>query len=294
MQTFSISDIENLTGIKAHTLRIWEQRFSFFQPKRKESKHRIYDNEDLKRLLRVAYLYHHGWKISKIATLSDEEMTQLMAQAPAGPDQYDSHISRLLEAMLDFQEYQFTSVLNEIIEKVGFENCIVQVCYPYLVRVGNLWATNHAIPAQEHFSSYLIQNRVLVETDKIALNDKPAEVVLICPQGEFHELPLLFLNYLLRKKGWSTIYLGTNIKIPALEELVQATQCPRIYLHLITNFTGYEVDDYLELLRKKFPEQQIIASGEGAQKAQRNFVNVQILRNDRMIYDFVNRVSFTP
>lgn len=293
MHTFTISDIENLTGIKAHTLRIWEQRYDFFQPKRKESKHRIYDNDDLKRLLRVAFLYHQGWKISKIALLSEAEINNTVAQSPAGPADYASHIAQLLDAMLSFNEHDFKKVLNEIIEKVGFENAIVYVCYPYLVRVGNLWATNHAIPAQEHFSSYLIQNRVIVETECLPVSDQAPEIILLCPQGEFHELSLLFIQYLLRKNQWSTLYLGTNVTLTELNEVVRASGCRFIYFHLTTNFTGFDVDDFLEQVCRQFPSQTIFVSGEGAQKAQRSFVNVRLLRTDEAIYHFIQRQELT-
>lgn len=287
MQAFTIKDIENLTGIKAHTLRIWEQRYDFFKPKRKESKHRIYDNEDLKRLLRIAFLYHDGWKVSKIASLSEHAIIAAVQEAPVQSGNYTSHITRLIEAMLDFNELGFNAVLSDIIEKTSFEESIVQVCYPYLVKLGNLWSTNHAIPAQEHFSTYLIQNRVIVETDKLPLKERTPEIVLICPQGEFHELPLLFINYLLRKNGWSTAYLGTNIKLEELNEIIQTTGAAYIYLHLLTNFTGLSVDDYLESICLRFRSKQIIASGGGAQKSQRPFVNLKVLNSDKSIYDFI-------
>jgi DNA-binding transcriptional MerR regulator len=293
MQIFTISDIENLTGIKAHTLRIWEQRYDFFQPKRKDSKHRIYDNEDLKRLLRVAYLYHQGWKISKIATLSDEDIIQIVTQSPAGPSDYASHITQLLNAMLGFNEYAFKQALNEVIEKVGFENTLIHVCYPYLTRIGNLWATNHALPAQEHFSSYLIQNRVIVETERLGVNEQSPEIILLCPQGEFHELSLLFIQYMLRKNGWSTLYLGTNVTLTELAQIADKCGSKYIYLHLTTNFTGFEVDDYLEKICRQFPKQSILVSGGGAQKAQRQFVNVRLLRTDAAIYSFIKRQPFT-
>src|SRR5215207_2286724 len=121
MQQFTIRDIENLTGIKAHTLRIWEQRYSFFSPKRKESQHRIYDNDDLKQLLRISFLYHSGWKVSRIAALSAEEIRKEVEQASVANEHVSQFVSRLVEAALDFDAPSFTAVLNDIISQIGFE-----------------------------------------------------------------------------------------------------------------------------------------------------------------------------
>src|SRR4051812_33881111 len=118
MQTFTIRDIENLTGIKAHTLRIWEQRYSFFTPKRKDSQHRIYDNEDLKQLLRIAFLYHNGWKVSRIATLSPEQVAGIVRESAIGNENHALFISQLMEAAIDFDEYSFITILNSLFEKI--------------------------------------------------------------------------------------------------------------------------------------------------------------------------------
>jgi DNA-binding transcriptional MerR regulator len=288
MQTFTIRDIENLTGIKAHTLRIWEQRYRFFTPKRRESQHRYYDNEDLKKLLRISFLYHQGWKISKIAALSTEQVREQVSEAKISPKDFAPYITRMIEAAVDFNEAAFTHLLDETSAETGFEKMIVEVCYPYLQKLGLLWSTNNVIPAQEHFSSYLIQNRIIIETEKLPPVSGKPEILLICPEGEYHELPLLFINYLLRKMGRSTLYMGTNI---SREEVVRLARLPGIttlYLHLITNFTGMMVDDYLEAICLKLPDKKILASGEGIRMVQRQFVNLTLLTSDEQIYRFIH------
>jgi len=290
MQSFTIKDIENLTGIKAYTLRIWEQRYRFFTPKRKESLHRIYDNEDLKQLLRISFLYNSGWKISKIANLSSDEVQDLVKNAEVGKENYRVFVNHLIEAALDFNEYAFIEQLNRIIETTGFEKSITEICYPFLLKIGHLWSTNNVIPAQEHFSSYIIQNRIIVETNKIVLQKEVVpEIILMCPRGEFHELPLLFINYLLKKQGWGTIYLGTNVKIDEMEPIISLPHIRYLYLHLITNFTGLDADDYFENLCKRLRNKMIIASGEGVRKVQRNFNNLLLLKNDQQITEFIAR-----
>lgn len=290
MQSFSIRQIELLTGIKSHTLRIWEQRYDFFKAPRKESNLRFYTNEDLKKLLCISFLYHNGWKVSRIASLSDKELAEEVESLPLGSQNYPTAIQHLLKAAVDFNEAEFVSVLNDLQTAIGFEKLVSEVCYPYLHRVGLLWDTSKIIPAQEHFSSYIIQARIISETEKLATtqNGDP-EIVLFCPEEEYHELPLLFINYLLRKWGWRVLYLGVNIKKEDLEEAAKVSGIRYLYLHLITNFTGISIDDYFESLRKRFPDKTILVSGKSIEQSQRNFVNLHLLRRDADIYRFIEK-----
>lgn len=288
MQQFSIKDIEHLTGIKAHTLRIWEQRYQFFKPKRKESRHRFYDNEDLKRLLRIAYLYHNGVKVSKIDSLSEEEILAQVSSAKNTDPKYEVYIVQLISAAIDFNERSFITEFNDIIASIGFEKTIIEVCYPFLIRIGLLWSTNNIIPAQEHFSSYLIQRKIIAETDRLPVLDNSSKtIILYTPSGEHHEIPLLFINYLLKKAGWTTVYLGTNRDLELLQQVVMARRATHIYLHLLTNLTSFEVDDYLEKVCMHFPKLKIAASGAAINNAQRNFLNLQCLKSDEAIKSFI-------
>ncbi|HYH16033.1 MAG TPA: MerR family transcriptional regulator [Flavisolibacter sp.] len=288
MQKFTIKDIENMCDIKAHTLRIWEQRYQFFTPKRTEGKQRYYENEDLKRLLRVSFLYHHGWKISKIAAMNEDQIIDAVREMEKESTSYQHFILTLIEAAIDFDEKIFNQVLDDLIEKFGMEVTIANICYPFLKRIGVLWMTNNIIPAQEHFASYLIQHKIIAETDKLTnkLGNKPM-ILLFTPDGEFHEMPLLFLHYMLKKWGWPTIYLGTNIKQQHLKEVSKQEGIEYIYTHIITNFTRYEIDDYFELLCQSFPDKTIVASGAMIQSATRSFVNLRLLKSDEAIYSFI-------
>lgn len=290
MERFTIRDIEHMTGIKAHTLRIWEQRYNLFTPKRKESKHRYYDNDDLKALLQIAFLYHNGWKISRIAQLTPKAILEAVTASEINTQNYKITVIKLLDAAINFDETTFVRLLNDLIEKVGLEACITQVCYPFLQRVGLLWMTNNIIPAQEHFSSYLIQHKIIAETDK--LPDTPIDteaIVLFTPDGEYHELPLLFINYLLRKNNWRTMYLGSDVTLQELQKFEADQNIRYLFLHVITNFSGWEIDDYLEKLCTTFPEKKIVASGSGVQQGQRSFLNLLPLKTDDAIYRFITR-----
>ena len=291
MQYFTIKDIENLCGIKAHTLRIWELRYNFFKSKRKESTHRIYDNDDLKQLLRIAFLYHSGWKVSRISSLSTEQILEEVKKAETDSVNYNNYVTRLIEAAVDFNEAAFMHLLETMIATIGFEKCITEVCYPYLQRIGMLWVTNRVVPAQEHFSSYLIQNKVISETDKLVGGNGLPDTIVFCPQGEFHELPLLFINYLLKKNGWQTIYLGSNIKKDVLQQFANDDRIKFALLHLITNFTGADADIYFEDVCRLFKDKLVIASGTIVHQVQRNFVNLKLLKSDKQIYEFIKSRS---
>ena len=290
MQRFTIRDIEHLSGIKAHTLRIWEQRYTLFTPKRKESKHRYYDNEDLKIILRIAFLYHNGWKVSKIAQLTPDQIVNEVNRTEINSANFKVYILKLLDAAVDFNEPSFVQVLDDLIGSVGLEMCVTEVCYPFLQRVGLLWMTNNIIPAQEHFSSYLIQHKIIAQTDKLPEVPVDSEgIVLFTPDGEYHELPLLFINYLLKKHMWRTIYVGSNVKLQHLQKFESDNSIRHLFLHIITNFSGLGIDDYLEKLCTTYPNKQIVASGSAIQQAQRSFLNLMPLQSDRAIYDFITR-----
>lgn len=290
MQNFTIRQIELLTGIKSHTLRIWEQRYDFFKAQRKESNMRFYTNEDLKKLLCISFLYHNGWKVSRIAALSDEEVREEADKTDINLSNYTTAIQHLLKAAIDFNEAAFVAILNEVSATIGFERLVTDVCYRYMHRVGLLWDTSKIIPAQEHFSSYIIQNKIISETEKFALSQSgDPEILLFCPEKEFHELPLLFINYLMRKHGWRVLYLGPNASMGDVKEAAAVKGIRFLYLHLITNFTGVSLDDYFETLRKSFPDKTILASGNGIEQSQRTFVNLQLLRRDDEIYRFIEK-----
>src|ERR1700761_9173642 len=156
MNSFSIRDIENLCGIKAHTLRVWEQRYQLVSPKRKPGNHRYYDAEDLKHLLRISWLYHLGHKPSHLAQLSEEQIRTLAQWTPQTPNAHEAFIDQLLESSLDFDTDTFTRIQNTVIGHMGFEKTVTRVLFPFLQKIGLLCLTGTLVPAQEHFASALI------------------------------------------------------------------------------------------------------------------------------------------
>lgn len=279
MHHFSIRDVENLSGIKAHTLRIWEQRYGLCICKRKESLHRYYDNEDLKHILRISYLYHNGFKISRIAGMEQEEIIQ-EASKKIGENSYDLQVNKLLESCMDFDQEKFEHTLNNTLVMMGLEKCMLKVVYPFMEKIGLLWMTDHVLPALEHFCSHIIQNKIIASIDRLHTPQKFPQYrfLVFAPEGEEHELPLLLAQYLLKKQGIKTVFFGRNVSIEQLEYYCKHHPVSHLYFHLITNFTNCEISSYLTKLSKQFRKKKIIAAGPLlTQVTERLPANVEIL-----------------
>jgi MerR family transcriptional regulator, light-induced transcriptional regulator len=289
MDRFNINDIENLTGIKAHTLRIWEKRYNFYIPKRKESNHRYYDNDDLRYILKIAYLYNNGYKISKIAALNIDEINKLTINDAQKVCEEQLLINQLLQQAFEFNQESFEYTLNLSIERLGFEKSILKVVYPYFEKVGLLWMNDIAIPAQEHFSSNIIRNKIIMAIDKLKYHSHDAELplLLFLPEGEYHEIPLLFISYLLKKCGRPFIYYGANTTLEELKTI--STYANEFHFYLITNFTGQTIDDYILLLSKTFPSKKIIMSGPMTCKTTIKPVNFFLLNSLSKTLNYIKK-----
>lgn len=280
MNNFSIRDIERLSGIKAHTLRIWEQRHGLCFGKRKDSQHRYYDNEDLKQILRVSFLYHNGYKISKIAHLSKEEIHKITT-TNVSEYNYDLVINQMIEAGVDYNCVEFEQIIHHTCLQLGFEKAVLKVFYPFLEKIGLLWITEHVIPAHEHFCSFLIQKEMLMAIDGLGNAGLKNEqiVIIFSPEGEMHEIPLLVVQYILKKNGVKTVFFGSDTSIGQLEYYCRHKAVTHLYFHFITNFLVREPGKYLNCLSEKFPEKKIIGSGPAMQYVHQHTANVKILRS---------------
>jgi len=279
MHHFTIRDVENLSGIKAHTLRMWEQRYGLCVCKRKESLHRYYDNEDLKHILRISWLYHNGYRISKIAAMSHGEITQLATQTFKA-DEYEVMVNQLVECGLDYNEVLFEKTLRQLKQSMGVEKTLEKVIYPFLSKIGLLWITGHVLPAQEHFCSHLIQKMIITATNELPPPIYPdCRVLLFTPRGEMHDLPLLFVQYIFKKKGVKPLMLGRNSTEEMLAYCCEHQQVTHLYFHFITNFTNEDAGVYIGQLSAQFPDKQILASGSALHGVTNLPANVRILHS---------------
>jgi MerR family transcriptional regulator, light-induced transcriptional regulator len=289
MNLFSIRDIENLTGIKAHTLRIWEQRYNLFCPKRRESKHRFYDCEDLKHLLRIAYLYNQGHKISQIACCSPEEMAKMALEIKPDTENHEIFINQLTEASIDLDQPRFDKILHNLVLHAGFEKSVICVLFPFLKKIGVLWLTGQVVQAHAHFARSLIIKKMMVAIDGL---EKPVytggrRVLLFTPAGDHHdmpggecqELPLLFMHYMLKKEGVPVIYMGKNVPLSMLQLICAQQPCTQLYFLLIPNLNKCDMHEYLKEFSGMFPDKEIVFSGpEACQCSCDHLPNVRLLK----------------
>ena len=214
---YSIKDLERLSGVKAHTIRIWEQRYNLLQPDRTDTNIRLYNDQDVKLLLNVSLLLKHGGKISHICKLSVQEIARKIGELANTNNSREpfceSQVNSLVVAMLQFEESRFEETLAESIEKMGFEFTMLNVIIPFLQKIGMMWLSGESSILQEHFISNLIRRKMLVAIDSLPIVDNPkAETFLLfLPESELHEVGLLFSKYLLKARGKRVMYLGQSL-----------------------------------------------------------------------------------
>ncbi|MCW3080236.1 MerR family transcriptional regulator [Segetibacter sp.] len=288
MNQFTIKDIENLSGIKAHTWRIWEQRYGIAVPQRRDSNHRFYDNENLKHILRISYLYHGGLKISKIASLNRDEIRLKALEGLPRENGNEYYIKELLEASIDLDEESFERTFQEALKRLGVEETILKIIHAFQDKIGVLWLTDHVIPAQEHFTSNIIARKLFVAIDNLQLIKETTkkDILLFTPEKEHHELPLQFIYYLLKKNKNKVAYFGSNVSLDSIDTYRQTKSFKYILFHLVTNLTNKHAQDYVEEIAKRFPEKQIVMSGIQVQQIIRVPPNVQLLRSMDEIIKF--------
>ncbi|MEO8412296.1 MAG: MerR family transcriptional regulator [Ginsengibacter sp.] len=259
---FTIKDIENLSGIKAHTIRIWEQRYSFLKPKRSDTNIRYYSNDELRVILNVALLNKSGYKISHINKMSPEAIMEHVLSLTDAEAKANITVNTLLEYMVNFDVEAFENTLNNNINASGIENTILQIIYPFLDKVGILWLTKHINPAQERLVSNIIRQKIITGIDSLSTKKtSPIKICLFLPEGEYHEISLLFVAFLLKKKGIPIIYLGSNIPFAELKTVMSAKKPDYLYSHITTAGQSFSFDKFLSTLSHEFGNYRTIISG---------------------------------
>jgi DNA-binding transcriptional MerR regulator len=261
MSKYSIKDLEQLSGIKAHTLRIWEQRYNLLNPKRTDTNIRYYDDDDLKLILNVALLNENGMKISKIAKMSMEEVKAEVLGLTDRSFAYDDQIHSLVITMVELDEERFEKIISTNILKIGFELTMINIIYPFLSKIGVLWQTGSIHPGQEHFISNLVRQKLIVAIDGQMYTGGGSKFLLFLPEQELHEISLLFTSYLLKSNGHKVIYLGQNTPDEDLNNVYRVHQPEFLVTVITTNPSGEKVQPYLNSLSERFPKSKIIVSG---------------------------------
>ncbi|MBK7305644.1 MAG: MerR family transcriptional regulator [Chitinophagaceae bacterium] len=262
MHSFTIKDLENLSGIKAHTIRIWEQRYSFLKPDRTDTNIRVYSNDELKKLLNVALLNKFGFKISHIDKMDEGELWDKILSLNQQDALQERIVNILIQCMIDLDMEAFEDELDNFITAKGIEKTISQIIFPFLEKIGILWLTNHINPGQEHLVTNIIRQKLIVGIENVRNTVKIDKTVLLfLPETEYHELSLLFMNYMLKNKGVSTIYLGSSIPLRDVEYLVKLKKPDYIYTHLTSVGPKFNFERFVDNLSKNFPHTPVIISG---------------------------------
>ncbi len=222
MSTYSVAQVESLTGIKAHTLRIWERRYNFLNPERTDTNIRYYSDEQLRKLLNFGILIKNGYRISKLDQMPDQKVSELVTEIVGQPiNENGEDIDALTLAMLKMDEEAFNTIFKRKINQRGLLNTITEVIYPFLHHVGVLWGTKKAIPAQEHFISSLIRQKIVAAIDALPQPPNSAPKILLgLMEGEDHEIGLLLACFIARELGWKTYYLGCKVPVNNVPEII--------------------------------------------------------------------------
>jgi len=262
MTKYSIKDLEKITGIKAHTIRIWEKRYSIVEPLRTQTNIRYYSDEDLRRLMNVAILNKYGYKISNIQSMSSHEISSCVVDLTQ-KDMDDEHqVDNLVMAMIELDDQKFNQIISISIYKYGFDYTFENLLYTFLDKTGILWQIGKVVPAQEHFISQLIRQKLILAIDgQHEIRDNYKVFLLFLPENEYHELALLYLHYLIRKKGHKVIYLGQNVPLINLKHIFEIHSVDFLVTSISTNLPDEKIVDLVYELNACYSDKTILLGG---------------------------------
>jgi DNA-binding transcriptional MerR regulator len=290
MNAFTIKDLENLSGIKAHTLRIWEQRYQFLKPSRTFTNIRYYSNEELKTILNVSLLNKYGYKISHIDKMSDDEMREKVLTLNQQEAQQERVVNELVKNMVELNTAEFEETLDKQIRSKGIEKTIVQIIFSYLEKIGVLWMTNHINPAQEHLVTNIIRQKLIVGIEGISTPLKSDKsVLLFLPESEYHELGLLFMYYLLKSRGVNVYYLGCNVPLADVGYVVKVKKPDYLYCHITRPAQQFNFDKFLNNIGQNFSDTPCIISGQLTQNYEKKLTPpITFKKSISEVMDFIS------
>jgi DNA-binding transcriptional MerR regulator len=263
MAIYSIRDLEKLTGIKKHTIRIWEQRYGLITPHRTSTNIRYYTDNELRRLFNIALLNRNGFKISKLAQIGHEEIAHLVAGIAERNENADTQIDALTLAMLNLDEHSFEHIFATSVSDHGFEQTMAILIYPLLENLKALWITRSINPVHEKFITHLIRRKVLRAIDEIEPPDRRDNIIffLYLPDGEMQELTLLFINYLLRKRDFQVIYLGSETSISDIRDACGAAPPGYVFSIIESPLPRQSIQNYVDNAAAAVGNNQLLLTG---------------------------------
>jgi MerR family transcriptional regulator, light-induced transcriptional regulator len=286
---YSIKDLEYLSGIKAHTIRIWEKRYQLLNPDRSDTNIRFYSDDDVRRILNVAMLVKNGYKISNIATFDDSKLKAEVLRQNKGLTDPEKNIDQLLFHTINLDTFGFEELLNKIIQETGFSKTIQNIIFPFFDRIGLLWQTGTIFVAHEHFVSNLIRNRLIIETVQFDNSSSGKTMLFYLRENELHELGLLYFNYLAAENGFRCVYLGQSLPFDDLSNLLRNNKFDFVCTSFIYAIEKPELEQYLSNLAMVFDHNKILIAGRQiAIHKPKLPSNVVVIKNNN---DFLRRIS---
>jgi len=289
MNAFTIKDLENLSGIKAHTIRIWEQRYAFLKPQRTDTNIRYYSNEELKKVLNISLLNKYGFKISHISRMQPEEINSRILSLSDPRAIQERIINELVQEMVDLRFEQFEKTLTSHIASKGIERTVLQVIFPFLERIGLLWLSGHIFPGQEHLVTNIVRQKLLVAIDScVPVSRSEKTFLLFLPEGEYHELGLLFMHFMLKNRGFRVIYLGADMPLNDVAAIATIRKPEFALVHLTATVPNFSLEKYLRRVETSLPGLTTILSGTLATSYKKEVPeNVKIMHSLQEITTFL-------
>lgn len=289
MTHYSIKDLEYLSGVKAHTIRIWEKRYQLLHPDRSDTNIRFYSDEDVKRILNVAMLVKSGYKISTVASYDDAKLQAEVLRQNKNFLDPDKNIEQLLFHTVNLDTFGYELHLNKIIHENGFSKTIQNIIFPFFNRIGLLWQAGSIFVAHEHFVSNLIRNRLIIEAAKFDNTLSEKTMLFFLREDEFHELGLLYLNYLAAENGFKCVYLGQNLPFGDVANLLRSNEFDFVCISFVYGIEKPELEQYLSNLSMVFNKNKILITGRQiAIHKPKHPSNVIVIKNSN---DFVRKIS---
>lgn len=246
MGHYKIKDLEQLSGIKAHTIRIWEKRYNLISPERTDTNIRLYSDNDLKNLLLVAILNKNGHKISHIVEMDMEDRVKLLEESLDQSSDDDAVFDVLILSMIEVDEKKFSEELDRLFDAIGVLDTFVKYIFPFVERIGIMWKVGSITPIQEHFITSLMRQKLISKTDKLNIPDKQnRRILLYLPEHEYHEISLLLYNYIIRSTGKYTYYLGQTVPFDDLVEAIDQLKPDAVVSSFITSINENKLQSYI-------------------------------------------------
>jgi DNA-binding transcriptional MerR regulator len=264
MQSYPINELERLTGVKAHTIRIWEKRYGLIVPERTKTNRRYYNDDQVRKLLNVSTLLAHGQKISKVAVLTEAEINDQIQNAPGAADHgiATDFINDLIKSMIGFDEHGFEKIFSAAVIRYGFFDAMLQVIYPFLSKVGVLWSVDVAAPGQEHFATSIIRRKLMAAIDGILPGERTKKFLLFLPEGEWHEIGLLLACYMIRSQGYDALYLGQNVPYEDVLQISGVLKPDYLLTFYVTPRPIEELTGQLKLLQERNTHARVLVAGK--------------------------------